>query len=92
VSGTRSGFQSLPLSFGEFLTASIIMEVIKERFYYDPQGARHRITPCKGNLNHLVIYHEFATIVEDSGFAMEQAEAIHFQSTIEVFGTYTSST
>ena len=53
---------------------------------------QHRISLGKGDLNHSIIYHEFATIVEDSGFAMEQAKVVHFQSTIDVSSTYTSST
>jgi hypothetical protein len=37
VSTIVSGFESLPSSFGEVLTASNIMETREDGFYYDAQ-------------------------------------------------------
>jgi hypothetical protein len=91
VDGIGSGSQSLPLSFGEFLTASTIMEVREDGFYYDSQGIRHRIVPSIGSPNHRVLYQEVATVAEDHGHAIDEAENVCTQTTIEVSGTPTSS-
>jgi hypothetical protein len=92
LSGIESGFQSLLLSFGEFSTASIVMEAKEDGFYYDVQGIQHRIVPCMDDLNHLVMYHEFATITEDPKCIVEEAEIVHLRTIFEVFGTSISST
>jgi hypothetical protein len=91
VDGIGSGSQSLPLSFGKFLTASTIMEVREDGFYYDSQGIRHRIVPSIGSPNHRVLYQEVATVAEDHGHAIDEAENVCTQTTIEVSGTPTSS-
>jgi hypothetical protein len=91
VDGIRSGSQSLPFSFGEFLTASTVMEVREDGFYYDAQGIRHKIVPSIGGPNHQVLYEEVAIVVEDHGHTINEAEIVCNQTTIEVSGTATSS-
>jgi hypothetical protein len=91
VDGIGSGSQFLPLSFGEFLTASTIMEVREDGFYYDAQGIQHKIVPSIGGPNHRVLYQEVATVAKDHGHAIDEAEIVCTQTTIEVSGTPTSS-
>jgi hypothetical protein len=91
VDGIGSGSQSLPLSFGEFLTTSTVMEVREDGFCYDAQGIRHRIVLSIGGPNHRVLYQEVATVAEDHGHAIDEAEIVYTQTTIEVSSTPTSS-
>jgi hypothetical protein len=91
VDGIGSRSQSLPFSFGEFLTSSTIMEVREDGFYYDAQGIRHKIVPSIGGPNHQVLYQEVATVAEDHGHVIDEAEIVCTQTTIEVSGTPTSS-
>jgi hypothetical protein len=65
VSGIRSGSQSRLLSFEEFLTASNVMELREDGFYYDAHRIRHRIIPSMGDPNHPIMYHECATTAKD---------------------------
>lgn len=55
MSGTRSGSQSRPLSFGEVHTTNNVMEPREDGFYYDAHGIRHKIIPSTGNSNHPVM-------------------------------------
>jgi hypothetical protein len=89
VDGIGSGSQSLPLSFGEFLTTSTVMEVREDGFYYDAQGIRHRIVLSIGGPNHRVLYQEVATVAEAN--AIDEAEIVCNQTSIEVFAIPTSS-
>jgi hypothetical protein len=91
IDGIGSESQSLPLSFGEFLIASTVMEVREDGFYYDAQGIWHRIVPSTGGPNHRVLYQEVAIVVEDHGHTINEAEIVCNQTTIEVSGTATSS-
>jgi hypothetical protein len=91
VDGMGSGSQSLPLSFGEFLTTSTVMEVREDGFYYDTQGIRHRIVPSIGGTNLRVLYQEVATVAKDHGHAIDEAKIVCNQITIEMSGIPTSS-
>ena len=59
--------------------------------YCDAQGIWHRIVLSTSGLNHQVLYQEVATVVEDHGYAIDEAEIVCNQTTIEVLGTPTSS-
>jgi hypothetical protein len=89
VDGIDSVSESLSLSFGEFLTTSTIMEVREDGFYYDAQGIRHRIVPSIGGPNHRILYQEVATVAEAN--AIDEAEIVCNQTSIEVFAIPTSS-
>jgi hypothetical protein len=89
--GTSNGSQSLSLSFGEFLIVSKVMEIREDGFYYDAQGIRHRIVPSMGGPNHWVMYYEVATIAEDHGHVVDEAEVVCDQTTIDISGPSTSS-
>jgi hypothetical protein len=89
--GIGSKSQSLPLSFGKFLTTSTVMEVKEDGFYYDAQGIRHRIVSSIDGPNHQVIYQEVAIVAEDHGHAVDEAKVVCDQTTIVVSGTPTSS-
>jgi hypothetical protein len=91
VDGIGSGSSSLFLSFGEFFTASIVMEIREDGFYYDAQGIRHRIVPSIGGPKHQLMYQEVATVAEDHGHVVDEAEVVCDQTTIDVSGTSTSS-
>jgi hypothetical protein len=91
VDGIGSGSQSLPLSFGEFFTTSTVMEVREDGFYYDAQGIQHRIVLSIGGPNHQVLYQEVAIGAEDHGHAIDEAENVYTQTTIEVSSISTSS-
>jgi hypothetical protein len=82
VDGIGSGSQSLPLSFGEFLTGSSVMEVREDGFYYDAQGICHKIVPSIASPNHWVVYQEVATVAEDHGHAVDEAEVVCDQTTL----------
>jgi hypothetical protein len=49
------------------------------------------IIPSMGDSNHPVMYQEYATTVEDLGLTVQQAEAIHLLSAVQVSDTSTSS-
>jgi hypothetical protein len=84
MSGIRSGSQSCPLFFIEFLTTSNVMEPKEDGFYYDAHGVRHRIILSISDPNHLVMYHECATTAKDHGHTVQQAKDVHLPSTVEV--------
>jgi hypothetical protein len=91
VSGTRSGSQFRPLSFGEFLIASNVLEPRKDGFYDDAHGIKHKIIPSIGDPNQLVMYYECVTSIEDHGQTIQEAEAIHLSSIVEISNSPTSS-
>ena len=90
ASGTKSGSQSCPLSFGEYFIASNMMEPKEDGFYYNAHGIKHIIIPSMGDPNHLVVYHECATIAENPWYIVQQVDAIHLPSIVKVFDTPTS--
>jgi hypothetical protein len=67
------------------------MEVREDGFYYDAQGIQHRIVLSIGGPNHQVLYQEVAIGAEDHGHAIDEAENVYTQTTIEVSSISTSS-